>query len=111
MNEELLKSKIESFKLNFSNTKIFEQNLEKLFSYIFSNIFQNILNLPRIDFINSLTTTVKAVLEEHYTKEIYSNQRFVTLFINMNKKFEKKYNEYNQLLSLSYENYQNELLI
>ena len=109
MNEELLKSKLESFKLNFSNTKIFEQNLEKLFSYIFSNIFQNILNLPRIDFINSLTTTVKAVLEEHYTKEIYSNQRFVTLFINMNKKFEKKYNEYNQLLSLSYENYQNEL--
>ena len=109
MNEELLKSKLESFKHNFSNTKIFEQNLEKLFSYIFSNIFQNILNLPRIDFINSLTTTVKAVLEEHYTKEIYSNQRFVTLFVNMNKKFEKKYNEYNQLLSLSYENYQNEL--
>ena len=109
MNEELLKSKLETFKLNFSNTKIFEQNLEKLFSYIFSNIFQNILNLPRIDFINSLTTTVKAVLEEHYTKEIYSNQRFVTLFVNMNKKFEKKYNEYNQLLSLSFENYQNEL--
>lgn len=109
MDEELLKSKLESFKLNFSNTKIFEQNLEKLFSYIFSNIFQNILNLPRIDFINSLITTVKAVLEEQYTKEIYSNQRFLTLFVNLNKKFEKKYNEYNQLLSLSYENYQNEL--
>ena len=109
MNEELLKSKLESFKLNFSNTKVFEQNLEKLFSYIFSNIFQNILNLPRIDFINSLTTTVKAILEEHYTKEIYSNQRFLSLFVNLNKKFEKKYNEYNQLLSLSYENYQNEL--
>ena len=104
-----MKSKFELFNKDFSNEKIFERYLEKLFSYIFSNIFQNILNLPRIDFINSLTTTVKAILEDRYTNKIYTNQKFFSLFLSLNKHYEKKYNEYNQILSTAWDNYQNDL--
>ena len=104
------KDKYELFMQDFSNEKKFELNLEKLFSYIFKNIFQNILNLPRIDFINSLTSTVKAILEEQYSNEIYSNEKFFSLFLSIGKHFENKYNEYNQILNLSWDNYQNKII-
>ena len=90
MEEKNLKSKLELFNEDFSNKKNFELNLEKIFQYIFSNIFPNILNLPRIDFINSLTSTVKVILEEKYSDEIYSNEIFFSLFLSVNKKLEKK---------------------
>ena len=109
MEEKKLKTKLELFNEDFSNPKNFEQNLEKLFQYIFSNIFPNILNLPRIDFINSLTSSVKAILEDQYSNQIYANNKFFSLFLSINKNFEKKYSEYNQLLSSSWDNYQTEL--
>ncbi len=86
-----------------------EKKLMSLFQYIFSNIFPNILNLPRIDFINDLTSSVKAILEDQYSNNIYSNQKFFSSFLHINKNFEKKYNDYNQLLSTAWDNYQNEL--
>ena len=109
MDEKKLKAKLEIFNVDFSQKKNFELKLEKLFQHIFSNIFPNILNLPRIDFINSLTSTVKVILEEEYSNEIYSNENFFSLFLSINKKFEKKYSEYNQILSSAWDNYQNEL--
>jgi hypothetical protein len=109
MEENKIMSKIDSFNQDISKEKNFELNLEKLFQYIFSNIFPNILNLPRIDFINELTSSVKAILEDQYSNNIYSNEKFLPLFLHINKQFEKKYNEYNQLLSTAWDNYQNEL--
>ena len=109
MEEKKLKTKLELFNEDYSNRKNFEQNLEKLFQYIFSNIFPNILNLPRIDFINLLTSSVKAILEDQYSNQIYSNNKFFSLFLSINKNFEKKYSEYNQLLSSSWDNYQTAL--
>ena len=94
MEEKKLKTKIELFNEDFSNRKNFEQNLEKLFQYIFSNIFPNILNLPRIDFLNLLTSSVKAILEDEYSNQIYANNKFFTLFLSINKNFEKQYIEY-----------------
>ena len=100
--------KIELFQSDFSDEKKFESNLEKLFQYIFLNIFPNILNLPRIDFMNSLMTSVKSILEEQYSSEIYSNEKFFSLFLSVNKIFEKKYKDYNQILSNAWDNYSNE---
>ena len=100
--------KLELFQSDFSDEKKFESNLEKLFQYIFLNIFPNILNLPRIDFINSLMTSVKSILEEQYSSEIYSNEKFFSLFLSVNKIFEKKYKDYNQILSNAWDNYSNE---
>ena len=106
--ENEMKSKMELFRDDFSDKKLFEQNLEKLFQYIFLNIFPNILNLPRIDFMNSLMTSVKSILEEHYSDEIYSDEKFFSLFLSVNKIFEKKYKDYNQILSNAWDNYSNE---
>ena len=100
--------KLELFQSDFSDEKKFESNLEKLFQYIFLNIFPNILNLPRIDFMNSLMTSVKSILEEQYSSEIYSNEKFFSLFLSVNKIFEKKYKDYNQILSNAWDNYSNE---
>jgi hypothetical protein len=100
--------KIELFQSDFSDEKKFESNLEKLFQYIFLNIFPNILNLPRIDFMNSLQTSVKSILEEQYSSEIYSNEKFFSLFLSVNKIFEKKYKDYNQILSNAWDNHSNE---
>ena len=107
MEEKKLMSK--KFNQELLNKNNLEQYLEKLFQHIFSNIFPDILNLPRIDFINSLTSSVKAILELHYTKEIYSNENYFSAFLSVNKKYEKKYNEYNQVLSTAWDNYQNKL--
>jgi len=103
------KTKMELFLEDFSDEKKFESNLEKLFQYIFLNLFPNILNLPRIDFMNSLMTSVKSILEEQYTNEIYSNEKFFSLFLSVNKIFEKKYKDYNQILSNAWDNHSNEI--
>ena len=103
------KTKMELFLEDFSDEKKFESNLEKLFQYIFLNIFPNILNLPRIDFMNSLMTSVKSILEEQYTNEIYSNEKFFSLFLSVNKIFEKKYKDYNQILSNAWDNHSKEI--
>ena len=100
--------KLKLFQSDFSDEKKFESNLEKLFQYIFLNIFPNILNLPRIDFMNSLMTSVKSILEEQYSSEIYSYEKFFSLFLSVNKIFEKKYKDYNQILSNAWDNYSNE---
>ena len=100
--------KLKLFQSDFSDEKKFESNLEKLFQYIFLNIFPNILNLPPIDFMNSLMTSVKSILEEQYSSEIYSNEKFFSLFLSVNKIFEKKYKDYNQILSNAWDNYSNE---
>ena len=100
--------KIELFQSDFSDTKKFESNLEKLFQNIFLSIFPNILNLPRIDFMNMLLTSVKSILEEQYSSEIYSNEKFFSLFLSVNKIFEKKYKDYNQILSNAWDNHEKE---
>jgi len=102
------KTKMELFEEDFSDIKKFESKIENLFQYIFLNIFPNILNLPRLDFMNSLMTSVKSILEEQYTKEIYSNEKFFSLFLSTNKIFEKKYKDYNQILSNAWDNYPND---
>ena len=66
------------------------------------------MNLPRIDFMNSLQTSVKSILEEQYSSEIYSNEKFFSLFLSVNKIFEKKYKDYNQILSNAWDNHSNE---
>ena len=101
-------SKLEIFKQDFTDEKKFEINLEKLFQSIFLNIFPNILNLPKIDFMNLLMTSIKSILEEQYTNEIYSNEKFFSMFLSINKIFEKKYKDYNQILSNHWDNYSNE---
>ena len=103
------KTKMELFVEDFSDSKKFESKLENLFQYIFLNIFPNILNLPRLDFMNSLMTSVKSILEEQYTNEIYSNEKFFSLFLSTNKIFEKKYKDYNQILSNAWDNYPNDI--
>ena len=100
--------KIELFQSDFSDPKKFESNLEKLFQNIFLSIFPNILNLPRIDFMNMLLTSVKSILEEQYSSEIYSNEKFFSLFLSVNKIFEKKYKDYNQILSNAWDNHEKE---
>ena len=101
-------SKLEIFKQDFTDEKKFEIILEKLFQSIFLNIFPNILNLPKIDFMNLLMTSIKSILEEKYTNEIYSNEKFFSMFLSVNKIFEKKYKDYNQILSNHWDNYSNE---
>ena len=103
-----MKTKLEIFKEDFADEKKFEINLEKLFQSIFLNIFPNILNLPKIDFMNLLMTSIKSILEEKYTNEIYSNEKFFSMFLSINKIFEKKYKDYNQILSNHWDNYSNE---
>ena len=101
-------TKLELFNVDFADEKKFELNLEKLFQSMFLNIFPNILNLPRIDFMNSLMTSVKSILEEQYSNQIYSNEKFFSLFLSVNKIFEKKYKDYNQVLSTAWDNYSTE---
>ena len=100
--------KIEIFQSDFSDPKKFESNLEKLFQNIFLSIFPNILNLSRIDFMNMLLTSVKSILEEQYSSEIYSNKKFFFFFLSVNKIFEKKYKDYNQILSNAWDNHEKE---
>ena len=68
--------------------------------------FKNILNIPKIDFMNYLMLKLKNFLLNEYLSKCIDENKFQYLLTYMKEKWEKKYDNHLQNLSTGWENYE-----
>ena len=79
--------------------------IKKISDFEFDDLFPQILNLPKIDFLNQLTSNVSIVLSERFSKNILENEKCVSLITLTCHSFDKKYNKYLEELSSGWDKY------
>jgi len=67
--------------------------------------FKNILNVPKIDFINLIMLKLKNFLLNEYILKTIDEQNFKYLMLHMKEKWEKKYDNHLQNLSTGWEKF------
>ena len=67
--------------------------------------FKNILNVPKIDFMNLMMLKLKNFLLNEYILKIINEQNFKYLMLHMKEKWEKKYDNHLQNLSSGWEKF------
>ena len=103
-NENIYSDKLKEFLKE--SIKIDENaNINKLLESEFKELFPKILNLPKIDFLNQLTSNVSYILSEHFTKKIFDNDKCMSLITSACRSFDKVYNKYMEELSEGWDQY------
>ena len=103
---ELIKEKITN-----SNEEILENEEEfislinKLLQSEFEELFTNILNLPKIDFLGQLTSSVSFILSGQFSSEKLQNSKYASILNNTYHSFDKTYNKYMDELSEGWDKY------
>ena len=98
-------SKIESQK-NSENYKNIIAKVNYLIEYELIDVFKNILNIPKIDFLSSIMIKVKNYLFFEYNQKTFDEDMFKYLLIHSKERIEKKYDIHLQNLSSTWENFQ-----
>ena len=98
-------TKYKLFINKISNEKDFKKELNALFKIELKNSFKNILNTPKIDFLNKLTKDVYKILTDHYSSKIFENNTFEKLILFCSETYEKKYDKYLEYLSSQWKKY------
>ena len=98
-------SKYKIFLTNIENEKKFSNDLYNIYKVILKDSFKNILNIPKIDFLNKLSKDVNSILVEQYSNKISDNQKLENMIIEIRDKYEKKYDKYYEDLSLQWNNF------
>ena len=63
-------SKYKLFLANIENENKFSTDLNNIYKVILKDSFKNILNIPKIDFLNKLSKDVNSILVEQYSNKI-----------------------------------------
>ena len=92
------------------NEKDFISHINKLFECEFEELFPKILNLPKIDFLNQLTSNVSLILSEQFSSEILDNEKCISLITTASHSFDKTYNKYMEELTEGWDLYNYEKL-
>lgn len=87
------------------NENEFISIIKQIIDSEFDELFQKILNLPKIDFLNQITSNVSFILSEQFTPKIYENEQCVSIITSALKDFDKKYNKYMEELSEGWDQY------
>jgi hypothetical protein len=98
-------SKYKIFLTNIENEKKFSNDLYNIYKIILKDSFKNILNIPKIDFLNKLSKDVNSILVEQYSNKISDNQKLENMINEIKDKYEKKYDKYYEDLSLQWNNF------
>ena len=98
-------TKYKNFKSIISNEKEITKEINALFKISLKNSFKDILNTPKIDFLNKLTKDVNIILTEHYSNKIYENNKLEKLLLSCSENYEKKYDNYFEDLSSQWKKY------
>ena len=98
-------SKIESQR-NTENYKNIAPKLNYLIDYELMDVFKNILNIPKIDFLSSIMTKVKNYLIFEYNQKTFDEDMFKYLLKHSKERLEKKYDIHLQNLTSTWENFQ-----
>ena len=87
------------------NEQYFIGIIKKILDFEFDDLFPQILNLPKIDFLNKLTSNVTLILSERFSQNILENEKCFSLITSTCHSFDKKYNRYIEELSLGWDKY------
>ena len=87
------------------NEQYFINIIKKILDFEFDDLFPRILNLPKIDFLNKLTSNVSLILSERFSKNILENEKCVQLITSTCHSFDRKYNKYIEELSEGWDKY------
>ena len=87
------------------NEEDFITIIKRILDFEFDDLFPKILNLPKIDFLNQLTSNVTIILSERFSKNILENEKCISLITSTCHSFDKKYNKYLEELSEGWDKY------
>ena len=98
-------SQIELIKSS-ENYKFISPRLNYLIEYELNEIFKDILNTPKIDFLTSIMTKVKNYLTMEYNNKTFDEELFKYLLKYSQEKLEKKYDTHLQNLTSAWDSFQ-----
>ena len=104
-NNKMNIKKIELLKNN-EDYKNISPKLNYLIDYELIDIFKNILNEPKIEFLSFIMIKVKSYLLTEYKQQSFDEELFKYLMKRSKEKLEKKYNIHLQNLSSAYDDFQ-----
>ena len=76
-NEENKKEKKDICSDLIQNQEDFISLIKKLLNCEFEDLFPKILNLPKIDFLNQLTSNVSFILTGQFSSKIFENEKCI----------------------------------
>ena len=85
--------------------KTFLAKVNYFVEYELISEFKNILNIPKIDFINLIMFRLNNYLMNEYLSKTIDEQKYKYLMTYMKEKWEKKYDNHLQNLSLAWEKF------
>ena len=88
-----------------NNEQDFVSIIKKLLESEFEELFPKILNLPKIDFLNQLTSNVSYILSEQFSPKIFDDDKCMSLITSVCRSFDKIYNKYMEELSEGWDKY------
>ena len=91
---------------NNENYKNITAKLNYFIDYEIIDVFKNILNVPKIDFLSSIMLKVQNYLTLEYNQKTFDEEMFKSLLKHSKERLEKKYDIHMQNLSSTWENYQ-----
>ena len=103
--EENIEEKEDIISKLLENEKDFITIIKKISDFEFDDLFPKILNLPKIDFLNQLTSNVTYILTERFSDSILENEKCLSLITSTCHSFDKKYNKYLEELSEGWDKY------
>ena len=103
--EEISEEKKDTISKLLENEQDFIIIIKKIIDFEFDDLFPKILNLPKIDFLNQLTSNVTYILAERFSNTILENEKCLSLITSTCHSFDKKYNKYIEELSQGWDKY------
>ena len=79
--------------------------IKKIINSEFEDLFPQILNLPKIDFLNQLTSNVSFVLSEQFSSKVFENEKCMSIISSTYRSFDKTYNKYMEELTAGWDQY------
>ena len=104
-NKETSEDNIDIISKLLNNEQDFISLIKKILKSEFEELFPKILNLPKIDFLNQLTSNVSFILSEQFTPKIFDNDKCMSLLTGVCRSFDEVYNRYMEELSEGWDKY------
>ncbi len=86
-------SKYDLFLKDIKEENNFSKKIEVLFDIQFLELFSKILNMPRLDFTNKITSNITYILAGEYDQKIAENKDYIKILYKCVQKYNRKYNE------------------
>ena len=101
--DDVDKNELQNPSDNFKNIKM---KLNYIIDYEIIDAFKNILNIPRIDFINSVMVKLRSFLKNEFSVKTFDEEIFKKLLSKSRDKLEKRFDNHLQNLTSAWDNFQ-----